>query len=250
MAGSVNKYQAMIIDDDLDRRMRLRQFTTTIPSYGHVQQCNSVHEATTVVKEGLSHLDVVFIAHGEEADALTTFLREAKDAKASQDAAFILVFKTKPNDTSEIANYIQMGMDSFLFEPYSVNSLNEITELSARVKRERTVARERLAHTLLVTDLIAQIDLVAFLKSAGTVVGKSSARLHEMAGGLKALSAESLERYYEVALKLFIEAPVPKKMFQVKKYGGVSNRVRERMEKKLMKAVASAPAPAPKEPGK
>lgn len=250
MAGAVNKYQAMIIDHDLDRRMRLRQFTTTIPSYGHVQQCNSVHEASSVVKEGLSHLDVIFIAHGEEESDLVNFLREAKETKASQDAAFILVFKTKPNDTSEIANYIQMGMDSFLFEPYSVNSLNEITELSARVKCERTVAREKLAHTLLVTDLIAQIDLVAFLKSAGTVVGKSSARLHEMSAGLKALTAESLQRYYDVAIRLFMEAPVPKKMFQVKKYGGVSNRVRERMEKKLMKAVAATPSAAAKESDK
>ena len=126
-----------------------------------------------------------------------------------------------------------MGADGFLFEPYSVDQLVEITDLAAKVKAERSLAREQAALGFLLNDVMQQIDLIAYLRSAGYDVGRGMRRFKQMCTVFGTLEGESLDLYYNLAVDKFIEAPFPKKMYQAN-YKGASKRVKEKMEKKLL----------------
>jgi len=233
MATDYFKYQAMIVDSDINSRMKLKQATGQVPLFADIAHETSLEETLDTLQSGNLHCDVVFISHRFDQGDVKRFIEQAKEIKNGQDAAYILVMDKKPGSNAEVAEYLTNGFDGFLFEPYSVDSLTEITRLAAKVRTERTAAREKVAITLLVTDLISQLDLVAFLKSSGYSVSKSQEKLKDLEEKLHALNPEAFQVYYDIATKMFSELPAPRKNLQVQKYGGVSTRVRQRMEKKI-----------------
>ena len=136
------------------------------------------------------------------------------------------------------------GFDGFLFEPYSVDNLLEITQIAARVRKERSRAREEAALKLLISDLMNQIDLVAYLKQMQSESGRAMKKLRDTSAMLKTLAPESFELYQGLAIDLFEQAPLPKKVFQRKQYSGASSRVKKKMEDKLLAELESDSAAA------
>ena len=230
--SGVVRYKALIVDSDLDTRMRLKAATTSVVQFGKVQLISTLGEATKRVESGET-TDVIFVSHGFEQDDVIDFIKTAKETKAAQDAAYILVLRTSEQDSTTVAQNVMIGADGLLFEPYSVDQLVEITELAARVKAERSQGREEAAIRFLLTDIMRQVDLIAYLKSCGYDVGRGIKRFKQMCKVLDALEADAREIYYRVAIEMFSEAPFPKKIYE-KSYAGASKRVRERMEKKLL----------------
>jgi DNA-binding NarL/FixJ family response regulator len=235
--GHMEKQQyrlnAILADPDITTRMRLRQATTAVPQFAEVIQAATLNEAIYKL-ESESRFDVVFISYKFNLEETKTFIEGAKKTKQGELAAFVLVLRTRDQDKSTIATGVMMGIDGFLFEPYSVDSLVEMTNLARKVRDERSAAKEKMATSLLVKEIIDQLDLVAYLKSCGYAVSKSKDRLIELCASLKGMHAENAEERTEYIASLFIDAPLPKKAFEAKKYGGVSARVRQRMEKKVM----------------
>jgi response regulator RpfG family c-di-GMP phosphodiesterase len=231
------KYNAIIADPDVQTRMRLKQATASVVQFGEVVQVTTLSEAGGRIQSD-RHWDVVFISNNFSEGEVTDFIARAKEHKGGQDAAFIRVLKSKDQQNSAVAQGMLQGIDGFLFEPYSVDQLVDITTLSARIKKERSDTRQRLAIELLLSDVMKQLDLVAFLKSVGFEVTRSATRLKEMCNALQGASTgQMLEVYKEVAVKLFSEAPLPKPMFQAKQYSGVSARVKKKMEEKIIQEV-------------
>ncbi|MCB0352803.1 MAG: hypothetical protein KDD64_04735 [Bdellovibrionales bacterium] len=226
------KYEALIIDPDLDRRMRLKSATTSVVQFRKVHLLNSLEDATSRLNGG-SVVDVIFITSALPQPEIATFIRGAKELKTGQDAAYILVLQAKDQESSTVASTVMIGADGLLFEPYSVDQLVEITELAARVKSERGLAREQAALGFLLNDIMQQIDMIAYLKSVGYDVGRGIKRFKQMCGVLNSLGSESLAMYYDLAVTKFSEAPFPKKMYQ-KNYKGASKRVKDKMEQKLL----------------
>jgi response regulator RpfG family c-di-GMP phosphodiesterase len=233
MSDGRNFFNALIVDPDLDRRMRLRQAAGAVPLFHNVVQFGAAREAIAHLEFRQECCDVAFIAHSLEASEISSFIHKAKELPHSRDAAFVLVLAEASSGEDSVASYVMHGVDGFLFEPYSVNSLVEITELAARVRKERSDSREKMAFTLMVGDLMEQLDVSAFLKSCGYALGKSWKAFCSGAESLKTLSSESLQNYFSIAVKLFGDAPLPKFNMMLKKYSGVSSRVRKRMEDKL-----------------
>lgn len=233
MASTYEKFDAVIVDADISTRMRLRQATGSVPQFGKVAVVGDTHEALGRLGTP-DRCDVVFLSSKFEDNDIQEFVRRGKETKQGQDSTYILVLGTNNQDSSTIANSVMIGVDGFLFEPYSVDQLVEITTLSAKVRRERGLARERVAITLTVTEMVKQLDLVAFLKGAGTEPGTSIKKLRDLAQPLHNLNSETLPIYWEVAMKTFEEAPPPKKAMRVDNYKGASSRVKKRMEQKMV----------------
>ncbi len=227
------KYDALIVDSDLDRRMRLKQAANSVVQFSKLQLVNHLEEAENRIKASEKSIDVIFLNFSFGQEEIARFIKMAKEEKQSQDAAFVLVLGGKDQDSSVVAQNVMIGADGVLFEPYSVDSLVEITELAARVKSERSAGREKAAMVFLLNDIMQQIDLIAFLKSAGYDVGRGIKRFKQMCGVLANLEGDSKSIYYDVAVEKFSNAPFPEKLAQ-KNYKGASKRVRERMEKKLL----------------
>ncbi|NDC38072.1 MAG: hypothetical protein EBZ48_08460 [Proteobacteria bacterium] len=233
-----HSFDAIITDPDLDTRMRLKQASSSVHQFGKVYQAQSLKDATAKLGEE-SQIDVCFISYRFDQAEVTNFIKDAKALKGGQDAAYILVLKSKDQQSSTVATNVIAGFDGFLFEPYSVEQLVELTSLAARVRKERSGERESAALRFLLNDIMNQIDQVAYLKAAGFDMGPSLKKFKDMCSVLGSLSPESKVIYETLAVDLFEQAPLPKKIFQRKIYGGASSRVKRRQEKEIAAQIAA-----------
>lgn len=238
MSNVPQKFDAIIIDSDISSRTRLRQATIAVPTFGDVAYAQTFDNAMGKLGGG-QKCDVVFIAQKFESIEVTNFIKASKETKQGQDAAYVLVLGDN-SDKTTVANYVMHGADGFLFAPFSVDSLVEITTLAAKVRKERSATRERAAMKLLVSDLIAQIDTVAFLKSCQCDAGRSGKKMLELGNHVKGMPKDSQNTYFELLIEMFSAAPLPKKAFQAKMYSGASSRVKRRMAEKAVAEMEEA----------
>lgn len=238
------RYDGLLIDPDIQSRMRLKQATTAVTNFGKVNQVGNLREAAKTLGS-VGRCDVIFISFKCEAEEAAAFVKTAKATPQGQDAAYILVLGGKNQESSTVAASVMSGFDGLLFEPYSVDNLLEITQIAARVRKERSRAREEAALKLLMTDIMNQLDLAAYLKQSGSESGRVIKKLRDTCAVLKTLSPESLELYKEISISMLENAPLPKKVFQRKQYSGASSRVKKKMEDKML-AELENDSPAPK----
>ena len=230
---STYRYNALIVDSDLQSRMRLKQATASVVEFGDVDQIGSIRDALNRLASD-KRCDLVFISHNFSSEESAHFIREGKKLKQGQDSAYVLVLKSKDQESSTVAASVMQGADGILFEPYSVEILVELAKLAAKIRRERGDARERVALNLMVSEIMNQLDLVAFLKSCEMETGRSQRKLGELCQVLHKLEQEKISLYYEVAVTAFEAAQLPKKAFQIKKYKGASDRVKKILEQKIL----------------
>jgi hypothetical protein len=243
---ALEKYDAIIINPDMAARMRLKQVCASVVNFGRITPVGTVYETMQRLNdEAEQPTQVIFIAHQVGHEATVSFIKDAKNSKNGQDAAFILVLPTKDQANTDVAQAMMIGADGVLFEPYSVDILVEITVISARVRRERWVGREETAYKLLLSDLMQQIDMLAFSKSCKYELGPSIKLFRQATSVLQTLEKESLEIYHRIAIDLFENAPIPQALMQKKKYIGASNRVRKLMSDRMTSEIGKI-APPPK----
>ncbi|NMC62877.1 MAG: hypothetical protein GYA55_06870 [SAR324 cluster bacterium] len=226
------KYHGVIVDPIMDTRMRLKQATQSVQDFGSTLNASSCDEALHIL-EGDQIVDVVFVTGRIPQQEFAEFVVEAKKTKQGQDSAYVLVLKSQTDSQSELASAMMAGADGILCEPYSVEQLVEITKLAARVRKERSDARERAAIGMIIDDVITQLDLVSFLKACGCEPGTSIKALRDLGDRIAMISSEHHEAYFEIIEEKMKDLPPPKKAFQTKVYGGASSRVRQQMEKRI-----------------
>ena len=228
------KINALLINPDLEARMRLKQATTVVPSFGSVWQISTLNEANSRLN-GSDRCDVAFIAYNRFAkDEVVSFIANSKKTKQGQDTTYILILGTAEQGSSIVAQNVMIGADGFLLEPYSVEALQDLVQLSVRVKKERSVARESAALRFLISDIMNQLDLVAYTMASGVKVSRSMKRLSELCTVLGTLQAQSLELYNKLVVEMFENAPLPKKAPPAKQYTGASTRVKKKLEEKML----------------
>ncbi|MCB0318967.1 MAG: hypothetical protein KDD56_09435, partial [Bdellovibrionales bacterium] len=115
----------------------------------------------------------------------------------------------------------------------SINSLQEICKLAAEVKRKRSNQREEAAISILLKEIISQVDQIASLKKSGFPASISLKNLSEMCGVLQSLDSDVQEKYLEKAIIAFAEAKLPTEVSNGN-YRGPSQRI---MKKKAEKAI-------------
>lgn len=237
----MGSYDALVIEPDLDSRMRLKAAMTSVPAFKQSFQVGKVREGQQKIDTSQRPIDVVFISYRFPEEEVSEFIQYAKAAPMAQDAAFILIKRSQDQQSTSVASSVLAGADGLLFEPFSVDQLVEITRIASKVKKERSAAREEGALKFLLLDVINQIDQVAYLKACDYETGSSMKKLKEMCAVFANLSSESKEVYNRIAIEAFESAPVPKMVFQRKKYTGASSRVQKRMEKKTLGALGITP---------
>jgi response regulator RpfG family c-di-GMP phosphodiesterase len=239
--GVEKRYDTITIDPDLDSRMRLKQAMSSVYNFGKNFQSQSLDDARSRLG-GSEPIDVVFVSSRYSQEDIKNFILKGKETKYGQDCAYVLVLQAKDQHSSSVAQNVMIGTDGFLFEPYSVDQLLEITRLAARVKKERGDARERAAVQLLVQDVINQLDQVAYLRSCSVESANGMKKLKDLCSMFHTLTGEKLDIYYQSAVKAFEEAPIPKAVYQPKKYGGVSSRIKKKLEDKILSELAKSDA--------
>jgi CheY-like chemotaxis protein len=233
MTEVAKRYDALVVDRDIDIRMRLKQAMEAVATFGKGHQASSLKEALARLRGG-EPIDVVFVSHQFDQEAMQEFVKDAKMTTQGEDAAFVLLVKSREQLNTAIAQNIALGVDGFLSEPYSVDELVEITNIAARVKKERAAGREAIALKFLIKDITRIVDVAAYLKANKRDASGAIAKLRETCAVLRLLQPESIEAYYELAIDRFGRAPLPSVQMS---YSGVSRRVRQRVENAVLRSL-------------
>ena len=230
------KLSALIIDPDIVTRARLKQAVGSVPNFSSCHIFNALDEAKARLNENPEGVDVIFVSFQFEPKQTAGFIESVKASRAGQDAAFVLVQKGQDQEKGSVASQMMSGFDGFLCEPYSVDALIEMTRLVTHVRRDRAAAREAIAAKLIAKDLVGQVNLLSDLKFRGFSTGKSFKRAQEVGQRLKELVVNSTTNVMEIIIQQFIDAPLLVRKKNLKRYSGVSERVRSRMEARLAAA--------------
>lgn len=225
------KYDTLVIEPDMSARMRIKTATSAVPTFGRVIQCGTITEGRERLKS--ERYDVIFISCQFPQEETAAYIKSSKESANGQDAAFVLILKTQKQEASSVAQNVLVGADGLLFEPYSVDSLVEITRLAAKVKGERAVARETAAIKVLLSDVMEQTNLVAYLKSMKVDASRHHKKLKEMCAIFESFDEHKRQLYIEVAVEQFINAPLPTPPKNLPNYSGVSSRIKRRIEEKI-----------------
>jgi len=228
-----NTFDALVIESIPENRQRLRQATEHVSDFGKIVATESFEEAKKYLNIGKC-FHIIFISDGFGSESVSEFIFLGKQTEGGEDSAFILL--TNSSDREQISEYINNGVDGFLVPPYSVDSLVEISHIADKVKEERQEIRERSAVEFLVHDIITQLDRVAYIQKCKEDVTKSLDRLRNLCSAFKTFDEDKLDIYYDIAFEAFTTAPA-KKSFSIS-YTGVSQRVRERLEEKILEEIA------------
>lgn len=223
------KYNALIVDSDATSRNRLKTVCASVVNFGKIITCGTTQQALKELTTPETRTDVMFVSHHIEHDATVQFIRDCKASVEGEDSTYIMVLPTSEGVKTQMANAMMIGADGVLFEPYSVDVLVQITELSDKIRRDRSHSREESAIRLLLKDIVKQVDALAFLKASGNDVGPVVKHFKASCASLKALPPEVRDLYYKLAIDAFENAPVMSVFMKAVRYEGVSQRVRKKI---------------------
>ena len=193
------KVEVLIGDTDFDRRTRLKQAIRHQRVTGTVDGDPSLSGTLRKLTRP-DEFDVIFVSIDFGFDKISNFIKEAKYTKSGQDCAYIVTARQSDSDNSDIARSVVEGADGVLLEPFSAESMQEVIDLSMRIKRERKLARQRAAVGVVVKEIVKNLDLASdTLRDGRTPVTRMRALngLHET---LENLESDALPLYYEALL--------------------------------------------------
>ena len=87
---ALSSINALAIDPDMDSRLRVKQATQPMHQFKKVQLTAKPIEAQNIL-ELSDPIDVFFISERLKEEDVTGFIKKAKEMKAGQDAAFVLL---------------------------------------------------------------------------------------------------------------------------------------------------------------
>ncbi len=227
-----DSYDAIIIDPDQAGRMKLKQVARAIPEFSNVRTVSTLKEALDYLNNE-HECDVVFISNVFDDHDIMDFHKIAIETNVGSVCSYIQVLKGNDKKTDDIAKGMITGMSGFLLEPFSVDSLREITELAAKIRIKETRKRVQIASKIVASTLVKEVDRLAALRAIDKDSEKSDAAL-SATKLIASISEEALDVYYDVLADSFMEAVPP----ITSDYDGSSKRVKQRMDKKIKSELA------------
>lgn len=233
MMDEMRTITGLIVDSNEERRIRLKGATQLVTEFSKVAVAPTLRDANEYIATAQAPWDVVFLSNEMNEDAISRFIQSSKKLPAGGNAAYVLILNTEKRGSSDVFTHMRSGIDGLLYEPYSVEQLTDIIELSAKVKQRTPEERESVATRIILQDVIRHLDRMAFLKKLGYDIDKGLKRFATLCHSLTEISPDEMETYHETAINMFEEAPSPQTL-EDSLYKGPSQRVREQQERKLL----------------
>lgn len=233
MMDEMRTITGLIVDSNEERRIRLKGATQLVTEFSKVAVAPTLRDANEYIATAQAPWDVVFLSNEMNEDAISRFIQSSKKSSAGGNSAYVLILNTEKRASSDVFTHMRSGIDGLLYEPYSVEQLTDIIELSAKVKERTPEERDSAAIHILLQDLIGHLDRMVLLKKLGYDIEKGLKRFTMLCNSLTAITPEEMDTYHETAIKIFEEAPSPETL-ESSLYKGPSQRVREQQERKLL----------------
>lgn len=230
---------AIIVDPETDSRARFKQALTEFSRFSSIESIDTL-EATLRCLALRSGIAAIFLSQRFAPTQLFEFLEQARATPSGRECFYLLVMHSQTESKGTLGSKFMAGFNGFVVEPYSSEQIIEVLDLAEKLKNEARVSKNRVGLTLLATDVIEQIDLIALLKASGFDTNKSRERLREMCLPLQNLEEESRQLFQHILFTLIdqVKAPVRKNLGE--DYRGLSDRVRRRMENRILSEVEEA----------
>ena len=225
------KFHPLIIEPEATYRIRLKQAMNVTGLFNPPHFCRSFSEARQMLNSSML-CDVIFISQRVNADGLAAFLAFLPDSHSGRECAIIGMEHSSNKSKSAVAGKMIDGIHGILFEPYSVQDVTEMAKLAARVRFAHLQTKEKTAVRLLLADSLLQVDKIALGQMRGTSVEREVSKLQEMCAPLARLKTISPHIYRDIASVTFAEAPIPPSTISYQPYGGVSERLQQKLSKK------------------
>lgn len=218
---------ALCVNPDLDSRMRFKQMALTLNHFKSVHLAGSLGEGLERLRTNGS-CNAVYLSSRFEERTVAEFVKTSRTTEQAQDAAMLLIFSSHAEQAERIATFSIHGVDGFLFEPFSPDTLQTTTDLVRRVNGERAKTRLRTAVDILIPRIIDEVDRAADQRRLKPSAERSKA-LQTLGASLRALPEEARTHYYESLIERTGELLPPKVTERL--YQGASMRLRKKMVK-------------------
>ncbi len=235
-SGMLTKLRAYIIEPDLGARQRLRRTALDLLCYEEPKLFESPEKALLeLVYE--SRCDIVFLSARLSLEDCFAYVKKAKQMHAGRDAAHVLVIDGAQRQQALLSRCLMAGISGFLAEPYSTESLAEMTTLARHVKVHNELERHNVAFGMIRLQINALLDLTAELTRLGFQPKRTHQALADACAVLKSLTPESFELFYCMLADALKDTPPSPALPEDFHYSGTSNRVRQQIERDLLQRV-------------
>ncbi len=231
-------YNCLIIDPDSKSRMLLKQAMSVVVQFNESFSVKNERIALDLLKRDKKS-DLIFISDKIDKSRIIKFIKEAKETNMGFLAGYILLC-SKKNDAKSFANSLLDGIDGILIEPYSIDSLQELSLLAAEVKSKREDEKRRMVFRFLVADVIRCLDIFVQSQALGHPLVAMKKTINSVYAIVKDYNDKHVMEIFLQALEdCFIAIKQPVIIAQECRYKGPSARIKRIEEKNLVDELES-----------
>jgi len=229
----VDKCAALIVVPDNSLRLKLKRAAEESGLFESIVTFDSFQKAQMAFLEERGW-DIAFISYAYPVSESGEFLQNARTKSAGEKTVFIQVLQSSA-DTTAVSRHLAIGFSGFLVEPYSLDALTEIVDLSRQLKFQFSTHKEEATLRLLLREIFGEIDIVHALLRAKIEPKQSKKALLESCDVLRGLPRSQIDRFYSLAEE-YLSIDLPQSLLPPGyEYTGTSKRVPLQVEKDLIK---------------
>lgn len=226
-------YNCLAIEPDSKSRMLLKQAMSLVPQFNDIILVRNDKPALELLRSG-SFFDLIFISDRFDKNKISQFIKKAKETDTGFLAGYVLLSSTQ-KDARSVAKSLLEGIDGVLIEPYSIDSLQELSLLAAKVREQREEEKRKTILRFLASNVIYCVDIMAqshLLNHSTFTVKRTIKRVNESI--LSFNNNKLVELYLDILTKSFMKVQKPIVIVQECRYKGSSERVKNMARKDVI----------------
>ena len=223
-------YKALVIEPEQEGVGLLRAAFREVEQLSIEAVARNSSQALELLNE--APFSLILLSHSLKSEDIEAFIKKAKKTTHGEICSYVQIRSGTDVSRQDAASALLLGIDGFLFQPYSVEVLDQTLQLVAELNTERVLERKKRIIDLVLVDVITWID-------AGATNPFLRKRSRSHARGLKKMQESLLnchnadpDLYYSQLMNKFISLSIKKRPARPTRYTGASNRIRKKYEDK------------------
>ena len=169
MVAREDRYNALVVDPEVEERMRLKQAAVSVYHFNDVYLLPDLRSALERL-QSQARYDVVFVSQNFSEVEITDFIKRGISCRWETTRRMFGLSRSG-NESAKVAAGVMLGADGVLMEPYSVTPWSD-NATGGSVKRGEHAGPRTCSHNVLIKDIIKQIDRLAAIRACNFDVSR------------------------------------------------------------------------------